>query len=63
MQDLIGIFGGIVGLFMGFSLLSAAELIYFFTIRLWVEDNKKHETKKSKKIGIHKVRASQPMRS
>ena len=33
-QDLIGVFGGIVGLCMGFSLLSAAELIYFFTVRL-----------------------------
>ena len=32
-QDLVGLFGGIVGLCMGFSLLSGAELIYFFTIR------------------------------
>ena len=33
-QDLIGFFGGIVGLCVGFSLLSGAEMIYFFTIRL-----------------------------
>ena len=34
-QDLIAFFGGIVGLCVGFSLLSGAELIYFFTIRLF----------------------------
>merc|ERR1712108_3196 len=36
-QDLVGLFGGIVGLCMGFSLLSGAELIYFFTIRYIVD--------------------------
>jgi hypothetical protein len=30
-------FGGIVGLCMGFSLLSGAEFIYFFTIRMWID--------------------------
>ena len=39
-QDLIAFFGGIVGLCMGFSLLSGAELIYFFTLRLLVEHRK-----------------------
>ena len=48
-QDLIGVFGGIVGLCMGFSLLSAAELIYFFTIRLWVDDARNKAKKKPKK--------------
>lgn len=28
-------FGGIAGLFLGFSLLSGVELIYFFTLRAW----------------------------
>ena len=36
-QDLIGFFGGIVGLCVGFSLLSGAELIYFFTLRLFFD--------------------------
>ena len=39
-QDLIAFFGGIVGLCMGFSLLSGAELLYFFTLRLMVEQSK-----------------------
>ena len=34
-QDLIGFFGGIVGLCIGFSLLSGAELIYFFSLRFF----------------------------
>ena len=47
-QDLIGVFGGIVGLCMGFSLLSAAEFFYFFTVRLWFCQNavKKLSSKK-----------------
>ena len=42
-QDLIAFFGGIVGLCMGFSLLSGAELIYFFTLRLLVDQSKHQE--------------------
>ena len=49
-QDLIGIFRGIVGLCMGFSLLSAAEFIYFFTIRLWVEAKKNMKQKSQRKL-------------
>ena len=33
-------FGGGVGLCVGFSLLSGAELIYFFTIRLFFRRNR-----------------------
>ena len=33
-------FGGVVGLCMGFSFLSLAELIYFFTLR-WLFDGRK----------------------
>ena len=33
----MGFFGGIVGLCVGFSLLSGAELIYFFTLRLFFD--------------------------
>ena len=36
-QDLIAFFGGIVGLCMGFSLLSGAEFVYWFTLRLLVD--------------------------
>ena len=28
-------FGGIAGLFLGFSLLSGVEVIYYFTLRAW----------------------------
>ncbi|EAT48028.1 AAEL000917-PA [Aedes aegypti] len=34
--DLIASIGGLVGLFIGASLLSAVELIYFCTVRLWM---------------------------
>ena len=36
LKELIGVFGGVVGLCMGFSLLSGAEFIYFFTLRLYI---------------------------
>ena len=32
--DFVGQIGGIMGLFMGFSLISVVELVYWFTIRL-----------------------------
>ena len=41
-------FGGVIGLCMGFSLLSLAELIYFFTIRLSVDLRKEKSAKKKK---------------
>ena len=36
-MDVVAAFGGIVGLCMGFSLLSLAELVYYFTVRLWID--------------------------
>ncbi|KXJ73511.1 hypothetical protein RP20_CCG015653 [Aedes albopictus] len=33
--DLLVSFGGIAGLFLGFSLLSGVEIVYFFTMRAW----------------------------
>lgn len=33
--DLLVSFGGIAGLFLGLSLLSAVELIYYFTLRTY----------------------------
>ncbi|XP_075168272.1 pickpocket protein 28-like [Haematobia irritans] len=33
--ELLANFGGVFGLFMGFSILSIVELIYHFTLRLW----------------------------
>ncbi len=44
----VAAFGGIVGLCMGFSILSGFELIYFFTIRLLVDRTR--EAKKLNKI-------------
>ena len=38
--------GGIIGLFMGFSVLSGAELIYFFTLRMWVDHSRAKKNKK-----------------
>ncbi|TRY77170.1 hypothetical protein TCAL_06883, partial [Tigriopus californicus] len=35
LADLIGALGGIMGLFVGFSVLSGVELIYWFTLRLF----------------------------
>ena len=37
-QDLIAFFGGICGLCLGFSLLSGAELVYWFTLRLFFDN-------------------------
>ena len=45
MMDLIGFFGGIIGLCVGFSLLSGAELIYFFTLRLFFDIKNEKENK------------------
>ena len=42
-QDLVGFFGGIIGLCVGFSLLSGAELIYFFTLRLFLDTRKEKQ--------------------
>ena len=42
-QDLIAFFGGICGLCLGFSLLSGAELVYWFTIRLLVDEKNDDE--------------------
>lgn len=33
--DLLVSFGGIAGLFLGFSLLSGVEIVYYFTMRAW----------------------------
>jgi amiloride-sensitive sodium channel len=33
--DLVASTGGLLGLFIGFSFLSAVEILYFATVRLW----------------------------
>lgn len=33
--DLAASTGGLLGLFIGFSFLSAVEILYFATVRLW----------------------------
>ena len=45
--------GGIIGLFMGFSVLSGAELIYFFTLRMWVDHSRAKKNKKRLEIPIY----------
>jgi uncharacterized membrane protein len=44
-----GNFGGICGLFVGFSLISIVEFVYFFTLRLYfvVRNTKDENTKDS----------------
>ena len=43
--------GGIIGLCMGFSLLSGVELIYFFTLRMWV-DHRRIQRQKNQVAGL-----------
>ena len=42
-QDLVAFFGGICGLCLGFSLLSGAELLYWFTLRLFMDEKKEDD--------------------
>ncbi|XP_056643889.1 sodium channel protein Nach-like [Diorhabda sublineata] len=51
--DLLVSFGGIAGLFLGFSLLSAVELIYYFTLRFYCMARMK---RKYKNVGNSPVR-------
>ena len=45
---IIAAFGGIIGLCMGFSLLSGCEFVYFFTLRLFYDKSKSHQKAKVK---------------
>ncbi|XP_028130109.2 sodium channel protein Nach-like [Diabrotica virgifera virgifera] len=42
--DLLVSFGGIAGLFLGFSLLSAVEILYYFSIRVYCTTRQKRKT-------------------
>ncbi|RZC22689.1 sodium channel protein Nach, partial [Asbolus verrucosus] len=42
-------YGGLLGLFIGFSFVSAVELIYFFTVRLAIDIKHKNEVARKKK--------------
>ena len=48
--DVIAAFGGIIGLCMGFSLLSLVELIYWFTLRMY-NDKQKLDRARAKALG------------
>ena len=48
-EDLIAFFGGIVGLCVGFSLLSGAEFIYYFTLRFLIDIKKEKDKKMSER--------------
>ena len=43
--DFLSFVGGLLGLFAGFSALSFVELIYWFTIRVFIENYKKTDTR------------------
>jgi len=43
--DLIAQFGGLVGLCVGFSLISILEFFYWFTMRLWIDERKRKKDK------------------
>ncbi|XP_037823819.1 pickpocket protein 19, partial [Lucilia sericata] len=47
--ELLANFGGIIGLFLGASLLSAIELVYYFTLGLYIRLHKKFALKYRKK--------------
>ena len=38
-------FGGLVGLCIGFSILSAVEIVYWFTLRLYLDHFKRKNEK------------------
>ncbi|XP_072376116.1 sodium channel protein Nach-like, partial [Diabrotica undecimpunctata] len=42
--DLLVSFGGIAGLFLGFSLLSAVEILYYFSIRVYCTTRQQRKT-------------------
>jgi acid-sensing ion channel, other len=52
--DLLVSFGGIAGLFLGFSLLSGVEIIYYFTMRalcmVYKEKDELYDIEKEKKM-------------
>ncbi|XP_041982502.1 uncharacterized protein LOC121735666 [Aricia agestis] len=54
-SDFIANCGGLLGLFLGFSLLSAVEILYFSTLRIWCLLWKNHRDKQSMKSPIVKV--------
>ncbi|XP_068083962.1 pickpocket protein 28 [Anabrus simplex] len=41
-SDFVANCGGLLGLFMGFSILSLVEIIYFLTLRLWLKIHRNH---------------------
>ncbi|XP_018579716.1 sodium channel protein Nach-like [Anoplophora glabripennis] len=51
-HTLLAYYGGLLGLFVGFSFVSGLEIIYFFTVRLFTDATKKIKTQtKPKKRG------------
>lgn len=63
MMDLIGFFGGIIGLCVGFSLLSGAELIYFFTLRLFFDIKNEKENKVENSNDLDAVKSDKDLLS
>jgi Amiloride-sensitive sodium channel len=52
--DVLSNFGGMLGLFMGFSLISLAEVVYFSTLRLYQNLMEMHLTKKNVDINFYR---------
>ena len=51
----LGNFGGICGLFVGFSLISVVEFVYFFTLRLFFAIREPQNTHFRNETNVNKV--------
>lgn len=52
MTDFIASFGGLLSLFMGASLLSIIELLYYLTLRIYVKYRNGHQINNIERIWI-----------
>ncbi|CAH1963311.1 unnamed protein product [Acanthoscelides obtectus] len=52
--DIVSNIGGLLGLFMGFSIMSIVEIIYFLSLRLWCNYHKEKNIEKSKNVFYNK---------
>nr|CAI5868443.1 unnamed protein product [Callosobruchus analis] len=49
LTDIVSNIGGLLGLFMGFSIMSIVEIIYFLSLRLWCGNHKERRIDNRKK--------------
>lgn len=60
LTDFLANCGGLLGLFMGFSLLSIVEIIYYCTLRLICNLRTRKNRKRKQRLSIKKVQNSVP---